>query len=136
MKPKTSLKKTYLSVCLSVCPVTLSLLGNGVVLLISFRRRKKMVSSELLCVNLAVVDFLCCMCFYPLSIASSFSHAWLGQGLTCLYYGLGCYAFGLCGMFTVAAISVIRYLKTCYRRVYGEDRMNEIFNQLIQLIIL
>ncbi|CAL8317868.1 unnamed protein product [Merluccius merluccius] len=102
-----------------LCVVTLSLLGNGVVLLISFRRRKKMVSSELLCVNLAVVDFLCCVCFYPLSIASSFSHAWLGQGLTCLYYGLGCYAFGLCGMFTVAAISVIRYLKTCYHLVYA-----------------
>jgi len=101
-------------------PVVLSLLGNGVVLLISFRRRKRMVGSELLFVNLAVVDFLCCVCFYPLSIVSSFSHAWLGQGLTCVYYGLGCYAFGLCGMFTVAAISVIRYLKTCYRLVYGE----------------
>ncbi|CAL8315441.1 unnamed protein product [Lota lota] len=98
---------------------TLSLLGNGVVLLVSHRRRKRMVGSEILCVNLAVVDFLCCVCFYPLSIGSSFSHTWLGQGLTCVYYGLGCYAFGLCGMFTVAAISVIHYMKTCYRLVYA-----------------
>uniref|UniRef100_A0A8K9Y459 Opsin 8, group member c n=1 Tax=Oncorhynchus mykiss TaxID=8022 RepID=A0A8K9Y459_ONCMY len=88
----------------------LSVLGNGLVLVISYRRRKKMVGSELLCVNLAVVDFLCCICFYPLSILSSFNHAWLGHHVTCVYYGLGCYIFGLCGMFTIAAISVILWL--------------------------
>ncbi|XP_071225304.1 opsin 8, group member c [Salvelinus alpinus] len=98
--------------------VLLSVLGNGLVLVISYRRRKKMVGSELLCVNLAVVDFLCCICFYPLSILSSFNHAWLGHHVTCVYYGLGCYIFGLCGMFTIAAISVTRYLKTFYNLVY------------------
>ncbi|XP_051511396.1 opsin 8, group member c [Myxocyprinus asiaticus] len=94
--------------------VILSVLGNGVVLVISYRRRKKIVGSELLCVNLALVDFLCCIFFYPLSIISSFSHTWLGHHATCVYYGLGCFIFGLCGMFTIAAISVIRYIKTCY----------------------
>ncbi|KAM9339233.1 opsin 8, group member c [Symphorus nematophorus] len=99
--------------------VLLSVLGNGLVLVICYRRRKKMVGSELLCVNLAVVDFLCCICFYPLSILSSFQHAWLGETVTCVYYGLGCYIFGLCGMFTIAAISIVRYLKTCYSLVYA-----------------
>ncbi|KAM9840233.1 opsin 8, group member c [Aulostomus maculatus] len=99
--------------------VLLSVLGNGLVLVICYRRRKKMVGSELLCVNLAVVDFLCCICFYPLSILSSFHHAWLGENVTCVYYGLGCYIFGLCGMFTITAISIIRYLKTCYSLVYA-----------------
>uniref|UniRef100_A0A672HFU8 Opsin-5-like n=1 Tax=Salarias fasciatus TaxID=181472 RepID=A0A672HFU8_SALFA len=92
----------------------LSILGNGLVLVICYHRRKKMVDSELLCVNLAVVDFLSCICFYPLSILSSFRHAWLGENATCVYYGLGCFIFGLCGMFTIAAISLIRYVKTCY----------------------
>ncbi|GLD63844.1 opsin-5-like protein [Lates japonicus] len=76
----------------------LSVLGNGLVLVICYRRRKKMVGSELLCVNLAVVDFLCCICFYPLSILSSFHHVWLGENITCLStighvpepYGLSC----------------------------------------------
>ncbi|XP_037305018.2 opsin 8, group member c [Pungitius pungitius] len=99
--------------------VVLSVLGNGLVLVICYRRRKKMVASELLCVNLAVVDFLCCVCFYPLSVTSSFRHAWLGGDVTCVYYGLGCYIFGLCGMFTVAAISVVRYLQTCRSLAYG-----------------
>ncbi|XP_070782532.1 opsin 8, group member c [Enoplosus armatus] len=99
--------------------VLLSVLGNGLVLVIYYRRRKKMLGSELLCVNLAVVDFLCCICFYPLSILSSFHHAWLGENITCIYYGLGCYIFGLCGMFTIAAISIVRYLKTCYSLVYS-----------------
>ncbi|XP_072218495.1 opsin 8, group member c [Leuresthes tenuis] len=94
--------------------VLLSVLGNGLVLVICYRRRKKMVGSELLCINLAVVDFLCCICFYPLSILSSFHHVWLGENITCVYYGLGCYIFGLCGMFTITAISIIRYMKTCY----------------------
>ncbi|XP_062267932.1 opsin 8, group member c [Platichthys flesus] len=94
--------------------VLLSVLGNGLVLVICYRRRKKMVGSELLCVNLALVDFLCCICFYPLSVMSSFHHSWLGGNVTCVYYGFGCFIFGLCGMFTVAAISVTRYLKTCH----------------------
>ncbi|XP_068199127.1 opsin 8, group member c [Antennarius striatus] len=100
--------------------VLLSVLGNGLVLVICYRRRKKMVGSELLCVNLAVVDFLCCVCFYPLSILSSFRHAWLGENVTCVYYGFGCFIFGLCSMFTITAISIIRYLKICYSLVYAE----------------
>lgn len=113
--------KTIFSFCLhSCCLVLLSVLGNGLVLVICYRRRRKMVGSELLCVNLAVVDFLCCICFYPLSIMSSFHHAWLGENTTCVYYGLGCFIFGLCSMFTITAISIIRYLKTCYSLVYGE----------------
>ncbi|XP_073672418.1 opsin 8, group member c [Paramisgurnus dabryanus] len=94
--------------------VIVSVLGNGVVLVISYRRRKKIRGSELLCVNLAAVDFLCCICLYPLSIISSFNHAWLGRHVSCVYYGLGCFIFGLCGMFTIAGISLIRYIKACY----------------------
>lgn len=109
------------------CLVLLSVLGNGLVLVICYRRRKKMVGSELLCVNLAVVDFLCCICFYPLSIVSSFHHAWLGENITCVYYGLGCFIFGLCSMFTITAISIIRYLKTCYSLVYGEGLLLSAF---------
>ncbi|KAJ8355591.1 hypothetical protein SKAU_G00183850 [Synaphobranchus kaupii] len=99
--------------------VLLSLLGNGLVLAIWHRRRNKMSGSELLCVNLAMVDFLSCILFYPLSILSSFSHTWLGCQLTCTYYGLGCFTFGLCGMFTITAISVTRYLKTCHHLAYA-----------------
>lgn len=101
-------------------PVLLSVLGNGLVLVICYHRRRKLVGSELLCVNLAAVDFLCCVCFYPLSILSSFHHAWVGESATCVYYGFGCFVFGLCSMFTITAISVLRYLKTCYSLVYGE----------------
>ncbi|XP_062407370.1 opsin 8, group member c [Sardina pilchardus] len=101
--------------------VLLSVFGNGMVLATSYRRRYKMKGSELLCVNLALVDFLGCVCFYPLSILSSFSHAWQGGYATCVYYGLGCYIFGLCGMFTIAAISVIRYIKTCHGLLYGAN---------------
>ncbi|XP_003971895.2 opsin 8, group member c isoform X1 [Takifugu rubripes] len=99
--------------------VLLSVLGNGLVLVICYHRRRKLVGSELLCVNLAAVDFLCCICFYPLSILSSFRHAWVGESATCVYYGFGCFVFGLCSMFTITAISVLRYLKTCYSLVYA-----------------
>ncbi|XP_010876722.2 opsin 8, group member c isoform X3 [Esox lucius] len=97
----------------------LSIIGNGLVLVISYRRRKRIEGLELLSVNLAAVDFLSCVCMYPLSILSSFNHAWMGNHITCTYYGLGCYVFGLCGMFTIASISVIRYIRTCYSLVYA-----------------
>ncbi|XP_010876720.2 opsin 8, group member c isoform X2 [Esox lucius] len=99
--------------------VLLSIIGNGLVLVISYRRRKRIEGLELLSVNLAAVDFLSCVCMYPLSILSSFNHAWMGNHITCTYYGLGCYVFGLCGMFTIASISVIRYIRTCYSLVYA-----------------
>ena len=83
----------------------------------------KLTDSELLCVNLALVDFLGCVCFYPLSLISSFHHAWLGGYATCVYYGLGCYILGLCGMFTIAAISVIRYIKTFHGALYGKTAL-------------
>ncbi|KAM8832917.1 opsin 8, group member c [Spinachia spinachia] len=54
-----------------LCVVVFFVLGDGLVLVICYRRSKKMVGSELLCVNLAVVDFLCCVCFYPLSTNGS-----------------------------------------------------------------
>lgn len=79
-----------------------------------------MVGPELLCVNLAAADFFCCVCFYPLSISSSFRHAWVGGRVTCSYYGFGCFVFGLASMFTITAISVLRYLKTCYSLAFGE----------------
>ncbi|XP_042565851.1 opsin 8, group member c [Clupea harengus] len=101
--------------------VLLSVLGNGTVLATSYRRRHKLTDSELLCVNLALADFLGCVCFYPLSLISSFHHAWLGGYATCVYYGLGCYILGLCGMFTIAAISVIRYIKTFHGALYGAN---------------
>lgn len=100
-----------------VVAVIVSVVGNGAVLVVSYRRRRKTSGSELLCVNLALVDFLCCVCFYPLSITSSFSHTWLGRHASCVYYGLGCFIFGLCGMFTIAAISVIRYIKTYHGKI-------------------
>jgi len=96
-----------------------------------------MVGSELLCVNLAVVDFLGCICFYPLSILSSFSHVWLGSHATCVYYGLGCFIFGLCGMFTIAAISVIRYIKTFYGKSVSKvkiKRINKIYRILLKSV--
>ncbi|CAL1585598.1 unnamed protein product [Knipowitschia caucasica] len=101
-----------------LCTVLLSLVGNGLVLLVCYRRRRVLAGAELLCVNLAAVDFFCCVFFYPLSITSSFTHTWWGHSYTCVYYGLGCFIFGLCAMFTITAISVMRYLKTCCSLLY------------------
>lgn len=104
----------------SFFPVLLSVVGNGLVLLISYCHRSNMVGSEMLYVNLALADLFCCILFYPLSISSSFHHAWLGGRTSCTYYGFGCYVFGLCSILTITAICGLRYLKIRYCSAYGE----------------
>lgn len=115
MIPKVKLQmSTNVSPCvLCFCPVLLSVVGNGMILLVFYWCRSKMVGLEVLSVSLALVDFLCCIVFYPLSIYSSFHHIWLGGSTSCTYYGFGCNFFALCSKLTVTAISLVRYLKIC-----------------------
>lgn len=111
------------SLCLCVlpfCPAVLAVLGNGLVLLISYCSWSTIVGWEMLCINLAVADFFSCILFYPLSIASSFQHTWLGGSTSCTYYGFGRYVFSLCSVLTITAISGLRYLKICQCSVYCE----------------
>ncbi|CAI5769156.1 opsinopsin-5-like [Podarcis lilfordi] len=60
-------------------------------------------------VNLAVTDLGMAFSMYPLAIASTWNHAWLGSHATCIYYALVGFLFGVASMMTLSVTAVIRF---------------------------
>ncbi|XP_074539381.1 opsin 9 [Halichoeres trimaculatus] len=96
-----------------------SVLGNGMVLLVYCRKRKKLRPPELLIVNLAICDFGFSFFGAPFFIISSISHAWVFGKTGCLWYGIHGFVFGIGSLLTTCLISVDRCLKICCVR-YGQ----------------
>ncbi|XP_064196803.1 opsin 8, group member b [Anguilla rostrata] len=88
----------------------LTLVGNVLVLITAFKRRRYMKPPELLSVNLAVTDLGAALTMYPLAIASSWSHRWVGGHPACLYYGLMGFLFGVASIATLAVMAVVRFI--------------------------
>ncbi|XP_068180339.1 opsin 9 [Antennarius striatus] len=97
----------------------MSLVGNGMVLLVSGRRRRKLRPPELLTINLALCDFGFSLFGAPFFIISSVSHAWLFGDMGCLYYGIQGFVFGIGSLLTTCLISLDRCLKICCLQ-YGQ----------------
>ncbi|KAM7368159.1 hypothetical protein PAMP_014405 [Pampus punctatissimus] len=88
----------------------LSILGNLLVLIIAFKRSSRMKPPELLIVNLAVTDLGAAVSMYPLAIASAWSHRWLGGDVTCIYYGLAGFFFGIASIMNLTVLAIVRFV--------------------------
>ncbi|XP_030249900.1 opsin 9 isoform X2 [Sparus aurata] len=97
----------------------LSLLGNGTVLLVYCRKRKKLKPPELMTINLALCDFGFSLLGAPFFIISSLCHAWVFGEIGCLWYGIQGFVCGIGSLLTTCLISVDRCLKICCLR-YGQ----------------
>uniref|UniRef100_A0A667WPK6 Opsin 9 n=1 Tax=Myripristis murdjan TaxID=586833 RepID=A0A667WPK6_9TELE len=97
----------------------MSLLGNGLVLLVYSRKRKKLKPPELMTINLAVCDFGFSLLGAPFPIISSLCHAWVFGETGCLWYGMQGFVFGIGSLLTTCLISMDRCLKICCFR-YGQ----------------
>lgn len=64
---------------------------------------------ELLCVNLAVTDLGAAVTMYPLSVASAWSHHWIGGDATCIYYGLVGFLFGVASTMNLTILAIVRF---------------------------
>ncbi|TSK58049.1 Opsin-5 [Bagarius yarrelli] len=64
---------------------------------------------ELLSVNLAVTDLGAAVSMYPLSVASSWYHSWLGGDVTCIYYGWMGFFFGVASVATLTVMAIVRF---------------------------
>ncbi|XP_035528527.1 opsin 9 isoform X2 [Morone saxatilis] len=93
-----------------------SLLGNGTVLLVYSRKRKKLRPPELMTINLALCDFGFSLLGAPFFIISSLCHAWVFGETGCLWYGIQGFVFGIGSLLTTCLISVDRCLKICCLR--------------------
>ncbi|KAF7690339.1 opsin-5-like isoform X1 [Silurus meridionalis] len=87
----------------------LSIVGNLLVLLLAYKRSSQMKPPELLSVNLAVTDLGAAVSMYPLSIASSWNHYWIGGDTTCIYYGWMGFFFGVASIATLTVMAVVRF---------------------------
>ncbi|KAM6968305.1 opsin 9 [Aplochiton taeniatus] len=96
-----------------------SVLGNGTVLLVYCRKRKKLRPPELMTINLAVCDFGYSLLGAPCIAISSLAHAWVFGETGCLVYGVQGFVFGIGSLITTSLISLDRCLKICYFR-YGQ----------------
>nr|AKP49405.1 opsin-5 [Anser cygnoides] len=90
----------------------LSTLGNGYVIFMSSKRKKKLRPAEIMTVNLAVCDLG--ISGKPFSIISSFSHRWIFGWMGCRWYGWAGFFFGCGSLITMTAVSLDRYLKICH----------------------
>ncbi|XP_026800452.3 opsin-5-like [Pangasianodon hypophthalmus] len=87
----------------------LSIVGNFLVLLMAYKRSSQMKPAELLSVNLAVTDLGAAVSMYPLAVASSWNHSWLGGDATCIYYGWMGFFFGVASVATLTVMAVVRF---------------------------
>ncbi|KAM9435510.1 opsin 8, group member b [Clarias gariepinus] len=87
----------------------LSILGNLLVLLLAYKRSSHMKPPELLNLNLAVTDLGAAVSMYPLAVASSWNHSWLGGEATCVYYAWMGFFFGVASIATLTVMAVVRF---------------------------
>ncbi|KAI2655496.1 Opsin-5 [Labeo rohita] len=90
-----------------------SVVGNGLVLLVYGQRRKKLRAHELMTINLAICDFGYSLLGAPCLIISSLSHAWIFGETGCMWYGFQGFIFGIGSLITTCLISLDRCFKIC-----------------------
>ncbi|XP_056449452.1 opsin 7, group member d [Gadus chalcogrammus] len=92
----------------------LSLVGNGVLLLVAYRKRLSLKPAEFFIVNLSISDLGMTLSLFPLAIPSAFSHRWLFGEVICQAYALCGVLFGLCSLTNLTALSLVCCLKVCF----------------------
>lgn len=75
----------------------------------AYKRSSKIKPPELLSVNLAVTDLGAAVSMYPLAVASSWNHSWLGGDASCIYYGWMGFFFGVASVATLTVLAVVRF---------------------------
>uniref|UniRef100_A0A3P8UMY5 Opsin 8, group member b n=1 Tax=Cynoglossus semilaevis TaxID=244447 RepID=A0A3P8UMY5_CYNSE len=96
--------------CYLLVVAVLSIIGNLMVIIIAFKRSSRLKPPELLSVNLAVSDLGAALTMYPLSVASAWSHHWIGGDATCIYYGLAGFLFGLASIMNLTVLAMVRFI--------------------------
>ncbi|XP_012722095.2 opsin-5-like [Fundulus heteroclitus] len=96
--------------CYLLVLTVFSIIGNLLVLIMAFRRSSRMKPPELLSVNLAVTDLGAAVTMYPLAVASAWSHHWLGGDVSCIYYGLAGFFFGIASIMNLTVLAIVRFV--------------------------
>ncbi|XP_049446139.1 opsin 8, group member b [Epinephelus fuscoguttatus] len=96
--------------CYLLVIAVLSIVGNLLVLIMAIKRSSRMKPPELLSVNLAVTHLGAAVTMYPLSVASAWNHHWIGGDVTCLYYSLAGFFFGVASIMNLTILAIVRFI--------------------------
>uniref|UniRef100_A0AAV2LXB0 G-protein coupled receptors family 1 profile domain-containing protein n=1 Tax=Knipowitschia caucasica TaxID=637954 RepID=A0AAV2LXB0_KNICA len=91
----------------------LSMLGNGTLLFVAYRKKSTLKPAEFFVVNLAISDLGMTITLFPLAIPSAFAHMWLFNRITCTIYAFCGVLFGLCSLTNLTVLSSVCWLKVC-----------------------
>ncbi|XP_062337821.1 opsin-5-like [Osmerus eperlanus] len=106
-----------------------SLLGNSMLLYVSYKKKHLLKPAEFFIVNLAVSDMGLTLSLYPMAITSSFYHRWLFGKTVCLIYAFCGVLFGICSLTTLTLLSMVCFVKVCCPH-YG-NRFNPVHGRLL-----
>ncbi|XP_019899143.1 opsin-5-like [Esox lucius] len=91
-----------------------SLLGNSILLYVSYKKKHQLKPAEFFIINLAFSDMGLTLALYPLAIISSIYHRWMFGKTVCLIYAFCGMLFGLCSLTTLTLLSMVCFVKVCY----------------------
>lgn len=94
-----------------------------------------MKPAELLCVNLAVTDLGAAVTMYPLSVASAWSHRWIGGDVTCVYYGLVGFIFGIASIMNLTVLALVRFAVSLNLQSPRKCLKNDETHSLVKVIL-
>ncbi|XP_076023062.1 opsin 7, group member b [Genypterus blacodes] len=91
----------------------LSILGNGILLFVAYRKKSSLKPAEYFVVNLAISDLSMTMSLFPAAIPSTFAHMWLFNETVCTIYAFCGVWFGLCSLTNLTVLASVCWLKVC-----------------------
>ncbi|XP_063076056.1 opsin-5-like [Engraulis encrasicolus] len=106
-----------------------SVLGNSMLLYVSYKKKHLLKPAEFFIVNLAVSDLGLTISLYPWAIMSSIFHRWLFGKTACLIYAFCGLLFGICSLTTLTLLSMVCFMKVCYP-LYG-NRFRPVHGRLL-----
>nr|XP_015823557.2 opsin 7, group member b isoform X2 [Nothobranchius furzeri] len=90
-----------------------SMMGNGILLFVAYRKKSSLKPAEFFVVNLAISDLGMTITLFPLAIPSTYAHKWLFNMPTCTVYAFCGVLFGLCSLTNLTVLSSVCWLKVC-----------------------
>ncbi|CAL8258938.1 opsin 7, group member b [Gadus morhua] len=91
----------------------LSLMGNGILLFVAYRKKSSLKPAEFFVVNLAISDLSMTISLFPLAIPSALAHRWLFNPSLCTVYAFCGVLFGLSSLTNLTVLSSVCWLKVC-----------------------
>ncbi|XP_019907037.2 opsin 7, group member b isoform X1 [Esox lucius] len=91
----------------------LSLVGNGILLFVAYRKKSSLKPAEFFVINLSISDLGITISLFPLATSSAFAHKWLGNETTCVIYAFCGVLFGLASLTNLTVLSSVCWLKVC-----------------------